>query len=84
MIGVGLVGAVGAQARHRAPPAPPPAGVTFTGTLPDAIIGQPYDASLTVSPPGSAITLDPAVAAALAARGIAHDGFGRFTSASVT
>lgn len=63
---------------------PPPVAVTFTGTLPDAIIGQPYNASLTVSPPGSAITLDPAVEAALTARGIAHDGFGNFTSASVT
>lgn len=58
--------------------------VSIAGTLPDAIIGQPYDVSLVVSPPGSAITLAPDVTAALAARGISHDGFGRFTAASVT
>lgn len=82
-IGGGVGGAGRLSARGRAAPI---AGgpVSISGTLPDAIIGQPYDASLTVSPPGSAITLAPELVAALAARGISHDGFGRFTAASVT
>lgn len=60
------------------------AGPTISGVLPAAIIGQAYDASLTVTPGGSAITLDSATLAAIAARNIAHNGFGRFTSAGVT
>ena len=33
-----------------------PGVTTISGTLPDAIVGQAYDASLTVTPSGSAIT----------------------------
>ena len=58
--------------------------ISFTGALPAAIIGQPYDALLAVSPPGSTIVLSSAAATAIAARGIIHDGYGRFTSASVS
>lgn len=57
---------------------------TISGTLPDAVIGQPYDGALTVSPANSAITLDNATATFIAAHNITHDGFGRFTSANVT
>lgn len=59
-------------------------GVSFSGALAAAIIGQPYDQSLTVSPVGSPVTLDAATLSALAARSISHNGFGRFTSAGVT
>lgn len=60
------------------------AAAVISGTLPVAIIGQSYDASLTVTPGGSAITLDSATLSAIAARNIAHNGFGRFTSTGVT
>lgn len=61
-----------------------PGNAVISGTLAAAIIGQPYDQSLIVTPPGSAITLDAATLSALTARSVAHDGFGRFTSAGVT
>jgi hypothetical protein len=62
-----------------------PAGsVTISGTLPDAIVGQAYDASLIVIPSGSPIILPASMVTALSAQNISHNGFGRFTSAGVT
>ena len=63
---------------------PASVGVTLSGTLPDMIIGQAYNAQITVNPPGSAITLDAGTLAFLAAHSIAHNGTGLLTSASVT
>lgn len=60
------------------------AGASISGPLPTAFVGQPYDASLIVTPPGTAVSIDAPGAASLAAHNITHDGFGRFTSASVS
>jgi len=79
-VGLGLVASVGAAITGVAPPPTP----TITGTLPAVTAGQPYDVQLTVTPPGTAVSLSPGFAAALASHGITHDGFGRFTSSGVT
>lgn len=59
-------------------------GPTISGTLPGATVGQPYDQSLVVNPPGTAVTLRSGDITGLAAHNITHDGFGRFTSPGVT
>jgi len=58
--------------------------VSISGQLANAIIGQAYDSALTVLPGGTAVTLDSTTVAAIAAHSIVHNGFGRFTSGSVT